>query len=534
MKSLQNNTLLFLAFLLLIGALRFFPILMQDRVSPVYDSLDLQIQSRTLFDAMGNPNVSVGFDSVIYPPLIHYVALPFVAVFGIEHGAQFSFFVYWIILVLCCFGIARHYAGERAGVIAAFLVGLNPLVDGYAKLYMVDFPLTAMTVLAVYFLLKSHNLSQNRYLVLGALSVSAGLFFKQSFVLVAGVPIVMIWGKELLRPIQLARGVWLKKAALFVGVAVGLPLIYYLPRALSQISRRLELVGSFADVEPALTIPFELFKGWVLHGLGPVFALGFFLTTLLFFPKFRGRLLFAWSLAPMLLIAPIVYFATTRYVLPMIPPALILVSLGIAHGIEKTGRQHERIITAGVIGFAGLSLFLAVWLSPQSLTFQNHHDRLQGRGVLRSATVPWSVEPIILKLRESGNGDLISLIDSPFTETLRHRLFLIDPMILVDSVFARLPAPDDPSGLERKAEAKTHFEIVRWVLVHDKYQKGERYIQFEGEQNDNWIHDVFDAFNQIKNDFTLAETFPYPKQEGGGNVLLYERTNPGQMPINAQ
>lgn len=94
--------------------------------------------------------------SYYYPPFVYYITVLVFAVTGpAVHVAVYSQWIFWLLMVLGVFHLCRETANAEAGFIGALLILSIPSLERTATLYFLDPPLVAMTVLSIFFLVKS-------------------------------------------------------------------------------------------------------------------------------------------------------------------------------------------------------------------------------------------------------------------------------------------------------------------------------------------------------------------------------------------
>lgn len=120
-----------------------------------------------------------------YPPFLYWITDVFYAVLGrrdiwVAALGQTAFIT---VLVYATYGIGARTFSGRVGFLSAIFVVTSPLVISAAKDYMLDLPLTAMTALALYALVRTNAFASRRWSALFGLICGLGLLTKWSFVL---------------------------------------------------------------------------------------------------------------------------------------------------------------------------------------------------------------------------------------------------------------------------------------------------------------------------------------------------------------
>lgn len=185
----------------------------QDTLPPAWDQsihLTYSLVYYGLFRLdWGTALVGVCTVSHYYPPLTHLGALPFFALFG-PSGAQLPGFdpadvaclanlLFLAVLLGATYGLGRLAFGRTAGLAAAALVSFYPLVFVLSREFLTDFPLTALTALTFYLLLRSEGFRQRKYALLGGLSYGLTLLTKWSFFFLSLLALLYLLASSLSR-----------------------------------------------------------------------------------------------------------------------------------------------------------------------------------------------------------------------------------------------------------------------------------------------------------------------------------------------
>jgi hypothetical protein len=125
-----------------------------------------------------------------YPP-IGLVASAFYALFGRQHDAAvFSQFVFTLALLTAVFHLGARLANRRVGLLAAWLLAVSPAPVELTRQYLLEWPLTAFSVLATWFLLASDSFINKRLAIAAGLAVGAAALSKQTFFLFLAGPVL--------------------------------------------------------------------------------------------------------------------------------------------------------------------------------------------------------------------------------------------------------------------------------------------------------------------------------------------------------
>ena len=124
--------------------------------------------------------ISVGF---FWPPLTRLLCAPFINLFNLDIDGVILLMniIFLPILVFSVFKIGRTLQNYKAGILAAFLVTMYPMMVGLTRHCNIDLALMAMIALSFYLLLKTDNFSSRKYSVIFGISAGLGLLTKHAF-----------------------------------------------------------------------------------------------------------------------------------------------------------------------------------------------------------------------------------------------------------------------------------------------------------------------------------------------------------------
>jgi len=151
----------------------------------IYNDILKEINVRSLFEALTW--------SWNRPPLRHLTAVPFYRLFGVSTDvALMSNAVFMVILFFSVYGIGKKMYSRSTGLLAAFLVSMYPVLFGISRLSYVDYALTAMVALIIYFLVRTKGFVRRRYSLLLGLSLGLGALMKWPVMAFVAAPIVYV------------------------------------------------------------------------------------------------------------------------------------------------------------------------------------------------------------------------------------------------------------------------------------------------------------------------------------------------------
>ena len=141
-----------------------------------------------------NPPAAIqGLLSGWYPPLVHLVSAPLALLFwptvDVLLGANALFLG---ILLLSTYGIASAFGGRKAGLLAAFVISMYPIIYGLTRHYLLEVPLVSMVTLAVWLLIRTEDFERRGVTVECGLSLGLGMLTKWTFVVFVGGPFLVV------------------------------------------------------------------------------------------------------------------------------------------------------------------------------------------------------------------------------------------------------------------------------------------------------------------------------------------------------
>ena len=138
----------------------------------------------------------MSFSLATYPPFIYMVtSLTYFLMPPTLQLAALSNVSFLAVLLVSTYKLTEHLVDRRAGVFAAFLVGLYPIVVATQRYYYLDFGLTAMVSLSLLLLLKSRQFQDGKVVLALAFGMLAGMLSKETFPFYVAPPFAYIFLK---------------------------------------------------------------------------------------------------------------------------------------------------------------------------------------------------------------------------------------------------------------------------------------------------------------------------------------------------
>ena len=312
---------------------------------------------------------------LFYPPLVYWVADVFYAVLGNESMwvAILSNAVWLAILALATYGIGRRLWTPRVGWLSVVFVLGAPVIVSTSKEFMLDLPLTAISALALYLLIRADGFSSRRYSLLFGVCCGFAMLVKWTFPLVIALPAIHA-AATALSQIRLRRVFTpvlnlLGAAALTVAVCgvwyahnwreVGSSSLYFSSHAVDQTNPH----GAAA----------ALFYVWNLLNV-QLYAVPLLLVSAGIVYSFRRHELARRNVYPILLaggtfvLFTLLHHKDPRYSLPMLP-ALAIIGTS---WLEYVAARARRWIEIGFVAYSAIA-FVAISfgtsLLPASIAF---------------------------------------------------------------------------------------------------------------------------------------------------------------------
>jgi 4-amino-4-deoxy-L-arabinose transferase-like glycosyltransferase len=314
--------------------------ILRDHSPPAWDDAYYLTNSLRLYDALTSGGTAAWYKQFLTamprkPPLIAALPAPIYLVLG--RNPRFALGVNLCFLAMtfaAVFGLARHYASSRAGLLAVLIVGTMPMTYGLSRLYLVECGLTALVCGSV---LVAREWASGRC---GSWSLGIvcgfGLLLKASFPIYVTVPLVWI----LTRTPERRRN---QAVPIIIGGALLVACPWYLPNLQSAL-RTLVDAGSAATAGAygtgAILSPSAI--GQYLRNLANCGPLLYFAATILAVPLFRfldkcGReclfLCVSW-VSPILLLT-FSHYRDLRYAAPLFPAVGLALAILLDVGIRR-------------------------------------------------------------------------------------------------------------------------------------------------------------------------------------------------------
>jgi hypothetical protein len=496
-------------------------ILAFDDVSAIYDPLELSRTSLLFGRGLSRLDGSLTdaffthSGASAFPPLIHYTALPVTLAFNDGMGAPVvSFALFIIIIVLSTYAIGMRVGGQSTGLLAAALVMTAPGLSGFSRVYMVDFPLAAITTACVAMLFMTDNFCHKRFTFTFGALLGLGLLTKQSFPIYIAWPFAAIAIPALSKAdsgVERKTRVMCLGSAIVFGILIGLTWLW--PRMQTFFIDRQIITDFYRQIEP------RTFNTMDYVGMLASFAAGpplFAAAVVGIFASPRNRksyALIAWLLVPLILCPMVFSMLTPRYILPVVPACAVLAALSVRRLAGKQYIAAAFTLLALSVGF----LQWHAWRQPAgNLDIEMLHARFQEIGVARPQSVADNPARIVEAIWDKHEGGrVVMLMDSPFTEGVQGGLWERNLLFPVDNLFEMAGIGKLPVGLVEPDEILSYLRDSEMILVARGRPDDPSTYAPGGGVPDHYATKVFDAFYQIRHAFGLLT-----QQETEGGLTL--------------
>ncbi len=192
------HTVLFLIIFISIFLLQNYLFIQQDKSTGFTDA---HITSAAIFyDTMVLKNEN-NLSRIHYPPLLYLLTALNFRLTGISiQGARMVVSFFAIIFLLAMFGIGYQLGGYHSGAAVMALAISSPHILNYSRNYFPDFPQTAMTALAFYFLLKSEGYNHRLPAILTGVTLALSFMIKWSTAFFMIIPVLWFFMPVIIKP----------------------------------------------------------------------------------------------------------------------------------------------------------------------------------------------------------------------------------------------------------------------------------------------------------------------------------------------
>ena len=502
-------------------------VIVRDQVPDTYDPMHLERDGRLLARGLqGDARSREAFFAAVagsdYPVAIHYATLPVRLIAGdLPRAGAVGVALISLLALFATFGIGHLLGSDRAGLLAAALLAAAPAFYRFSRFEMVDPALAAMTALAMLVLFRSDVFASRGWSVLFGLAGALAALTKQSFPLYIALPAVFALFWKMRSDPRPRRNQRLINLGIALAITTIITTAYYLPGLTLWAKNRLAVRSFFVSSERLE--PFVFFQLLVTRGLGwPLSALT--VCGILLLPK-RGLAyssLALWLVPPLFVFGPLFGIVTTRYLLPLLPPAALLSALWLDRLIVQRRRLGLAVAALAVATVLAPAFYDNFRADPRPFALDSFEKRLQLVGIPRPQKLTWNVYPAVGCLAQEAAGKrIVLLFDTPYSELVHEALWQRDPLADVINVFENAAHRRIPHELASPDALKKYLAAADYLLVKPGFDRDPRLYSQVQNVDPRFTHEVFAAFFAVKARFELVDQYPYPGDPEP--VLLYRR-----------
>jgi len=396
-RNKKYTSFLIIFVIFLFHAFNNYIILAKDNIPVIHDELQYFMESKQWHSIFSDIFFKWDFSKALfllknwaspYPPLVQITSALFYFPFGLtEDMAVLSLLPYLFILFFSVYMIGKKLYGDLAGLLAAFLVSIFPMIASFSRVYYLEIPITALSSLALLTLLNTDYFSNRKYSVLFGVILAMALLAKWiSIIFIAGPLGLYIFSALFFKAVPKKKIIINLSISLVICFLLLLPFYALLYRTfLSNYSSIFVQGNKYNPVSFDIAHLFiyikHLYNFQILH----FFTIVFYCSILIFLLKVKkGKgFLIIWFLFPWIFFTVLFflgYFEAARFTVPYLPSVALIISSAVFSLNEGRNRKLTSIIVAFIVIFlviAGLVQFFRLSYDAEydlrSLSFARYH-----------------------------------------------------------------------------------------------------------------------------------------------------------------
>ena len=327
------------------------------------------------------------------PPLHYLVTTPFFNWFGIEEdAATLVTLFYSALLLVAIYRLGVLLFNRQVGIYAAIFCQLLPGLYYYRLEFLLDYPLTTVTIFSFWLLTLWKVKGNKTWLLSVALGIALGLavLLKQTALFFLAIPIVWLF-------ISCCKNrQWLRISQLIISISIGIAICYPWYRTnwllILTSGKRATVDSAILEGDPALntldawlyyfkTLPYLLswhlllvpIVGTILYLVTKTFKFNFYTVSPL---PIKEQSNIKWLLIYLVggyLLSSFNINKDARYILPLLP----IIALFLAIGLQAYSKRWRKYISGFAIAFATILMLLNIYLLPGSIVARIFSPRVQ-------------------------------------------------------------------------------------------------------------------------------------------------------------
>ncbi|MFC1809362.1 ArnT family glycosyltransferase [Candidatus Omnitrophota bacterium] len=312
--------------------------------------------------------------NIYWPNGFNAVAALFYGIFNPSiEAARMAMIVFLALLLMSVYGVGTRLYGRGVGIFAVVLTFLTPMIFQSAIQPQLDLPVTAFITCTLYFMLRSNYFSSWKASLLFGIILGVGSHMKGQALFFLAVPIIFYIEKSIING-------WRKRESkgFLLDIVCNMVIAFSVGGLIASMWWVSQwnsggLIDSLhehvLDPEKAFETPFLFREKYTIKlltfhirtlakAMGPLLY-GFFIISFAFGIMKRkiNRMLISWVLIPLALFSFAVTIKHTRFLMPIIPAAAIIMSV-FACSIRRIWLRYFLcviIVIYGIIQFYALS-----------------------------------------------------------------------------------------------------------------------------------------------------------------------------------
>lgn len=293
---------------------------------------------------------------VSWPKFTHLITALLVLPFkDILFGIRFLNVLYFILMIVSIYLIGRKIHSSFAGLISAYLISFYLAIFGLSRKFGLDFPLTAIVCLIIYFLIMCDEFKSRRYAILLAVSLGLGMLIKGQCIFYVIGPLIYVGIKGFKK--NYANIIILVLLALVISLIWWHKIFYTL--GLESINNhilhesnlsRFQYRGNWQILKAATYYSF-----YIARDISLLFAI-MFLSGAIFFIKKMNRglfIIFLWLCVSYLAVS-LIPTKNERYIFPAFGAIALISAIG---WIKAPFKRNLKIIVIWLFIFYGILQF---------------------------------------------------------------------------------------------------------------------------------------------------------------------------------
>lgn len=274
-----------------------------------------------------------------WPPLVYFVSSLFNLIFGVSYTVSvMTNMLFYLLLIVSLYLIGRKMKSPSVGILSALIVSFYPIIYGHSRLFMLDFPLTAIVTFSIYCLICTKYFKDLKWSIIFGLSAGIGMLIKWSYPLYIISPCVYFILVGLARsnkkqPLFIIRNCFISLLSCFI---ISFPHYFIGKEGLRKTSTVLGYVVNSTIIFERNVFNYidnlvAFLRQFNNIALSFIFLSILIVSLLLFYLKIKSKdkmFITLWYLMPIFLLL-VVSWKQTRFFMPVLPCLALISAMGL-------------------------------------------------------------------------------------------------------------------------------------------------------------------------------------------------------------